>query len=91
VILAWLVAEDDGARKRIVALLADRDEDLSLIQGTLKGMFQQLQVASGIYANYLQSKSRVCQKKSQAKRIIRKCWKHYSNFFERYRYLDQKL
>ncbi|GES57755.1 DUF1716 domain protein [Aspergillus terreus] len=42
VILAWLVAEDDGARKRIVALLADRDEDLSLIQGTLKEQIEGL-------------------------------------------------
>lgn len=37
-ILAWLLAEDDGAKKKIVSLLADRDEDLSLIRGTLKGM-----------------------------------------------------
>lgn len=37
VILAWLVAEDDGARKKIESLLADRDEDLSLIKATLQG------------------------------------------------------
>lgn len=37
VILAWLIAEDDGAKKKVVSLLADRDEDLSLIRGTLKG------------------------------------------------------
>lgn len=37
VILAWLVAEDDGAKKKIEALLADRDEGLSLIRGTLEG------------------------------------------------------
>lgn len=36
VILAWLIAEDDGAKKKVVSLLADRDEDLSLIKGTLK-------------------------------------------------------
>ncbi|KAI9372136.1 hypothetical protein BJX61DRAFT_534225 [Aspergillus egyptiacus] len=36
VILAWLVAEDDGAKKKIVALLSDRDEDLSLIRTTLQ-------------------------------------------------------
>ncbi|KAJ5730945.1 uncharacterized protein N7483_005453 [Penicillium malachiteum] len=36
VILAWLVAEDDGAQKKVVSLLADRDEDLSLVRGTLK-------------------------------------------------------
>ena len=37
VILAWLIAEDDGAKGKIVSLLADRDEDLSLIRGTLQG------------------------------------------------------
>jgi len=37
VILAWLLAEDDGAKKKIVSLLADRDEDLSLVRGTLQG------------------------------------------------------
>ncbi|KAE8145840.1 hypothetical protein BDV25DRAFT_133432 [Aspergillus avenaceus] len=36
VILAWLVAEDDGAKQKIISLLADRDEGLSLIQKTLK-------------------------------------------------------
>ncbi|OJJ66566.1 hypothetical protein ASPBRDRAFT_35001 [Aspergillus brasiliensis CBS 101740] len=36
VILAWLVAEDDGAKQKIVSLLADRDEDLSLIRRTLQ-------------------------------------------------------
>lgn len=40
VILAWLIAEDDGAKKKVVALLADRDEDLSLVRGTLQGKFQ---------------------------------------------------
>lgn len=38
-ILAWLVAEDDGAKKKIEALLADRDEDLLLVRGTLQGKF----------------------------------------------------
>lgn len=37
VILAWLVAEDDGAKKKISSLLADRDEDLSVIRRTLQG------------------------------------------------------
>ncbi|PYH90381.1 DUF1716 domain protein [Aspergillus ellipticus CBS 707.79] len=36
VILAWLVAEDDGAKQRIAALLADRDEDLTLVRATLQ-------------------------------------------------------
>ncbi|KAL1855073.1 DNA-dependent RNA polymerase II [Paecilomyces lecythidis] len=42
VILAWLVAEDDGAKKKIEALLADRDEDLSLIRGTLEEQIEGL-------------------------------------------------
>ncbi|KAF7594385.1 hypothetical protein BBP40_009366 [Aspergillus hancockii] len=42
VILAWLVAEDDGAKRKIVSLLADRDEGLSLIQGTLKEQIEGL-------------------------------------------------
>ncbi|KAJ5559301.1 hypothetical protein N7535_009529 [Penicillium sp. DV-2018c] len=36
VILAWLVAEDDGAKTKIISLLSDRDEDLSLVRGTLQ-------------------------------------------------------
>ncbi|KAJ5262509.1 hypothetical protein N7524_007814 [Penicillium chrysogenum] len=42
VILAWLLAEDDGAKRKIVSLLADRDEDLSLIRGTLQEQIQGL-------------------------------------------------
>ncbi|GAQ46416.1 hypothetical protein AtubIFM55763_005473 [Aspergillus tubingensis] len=42
VILAWLVAEDDGAKKKIVSLLADRDEDLSLIRRTLQEQMEGL-------------------------------------------------
>ena len=38
VILAWLVAEDDGARRKIQAL-ADRDDTLKDIEATLKGRF----------------------------------------------------
>lgn len=34
--LAWLVAEDDGARKAIVKGLADTDESLASVKGTLK-------------------------------------------------------
>ncbi|KAK4109146.1 DUF1716-domain-containing protein [Canariomyces notabilis] len=36
VILAWLIAEDDGARKRIQALLADRDETFSILRETIQ-------------------------------------------------------
>ncbi|KAJ5935757.1 hypothetical protein N7466_005304 [Penicillium verhagenii] len=42
VVLAWLVAEDDGAKKKIVSLLADRGEDLSLIRETLQEQMQGL-------------------------------------------------
>ncbi|KAJ5180853.1 hypothetical protein N7492_004063 [Penicillium capsulatum] len=42
VILAWLIAEDDGAKKKVVALLAERDEDLSLIRGTLQEQLEGL-------------------------------------------------
>lgn len=37
VILAWLVAEDDGARLKIQRLLADRDESLNDVKATLQG------------------------------------------------------
>ncbi|KAK2756106.1 hypothetical protein FQN54_005514 [Arachnomyces sp. PD_36] len=36
VILAWLVAEDDGAKSRIKTLLADQDEGLEVIRDTLQ-------------------------------------------------------
>jgi beta-catenin-like protein 1 len=36
-ILAWLVAEDSGARKKVVALLSERDESLANIRATLEG------------------------------------------------------
>ncbi|KAH8687682.1 beta-catenin-like protein-like protein 1 [Tricladium varicosporioides] len=36
VVLAWLVAEDDGAGKRIQSLLAERDEDLGLLKATIQ-------------------------------------------------------
>lgn len=36
VILAWLIAEDDGARKKIHALLADRDETVAVIKATVQ-------------------------------------------------------
>ncbi|KAK3381121.1 Catenin-beta-like protein [Podospora didyma] len=36
VILAWLIAEDDGARKKIQALLADRDETVAVIKATIQ-------------------------------------------------------
>ncbi|KAI4171973.1 MAG: hypothetical protein LQ343_003882 [Gyalolechia ehrenbergii] len=36
VILAWLVAEDSGAKKRILGLLGERDESLDFIRATLQ-------------------------------------------------------
>ena len=39
VILAWLCAEDEGARRRIKELLAERDERLGDVKGTLQGEF----------------------------------------------------
>ncbi|KAJ5177391.1 uncharacterized protein N7500_000090 [Penicillium coprophilum] len=42
VILAWLIAEDDGAKRKIISLLADRDEDLSLVRGTLQEQIKDL-------------------------------------------------
>jgi len=38
VVLAWLVAEDDGAKKKIQSLLADRDESLAVVKATIQGM-----------------------------------------------------
>lgn len=39
IILAWLVAEDDGAAKRIRSLLADRDETLEVLKATIQGNY----------------------------------------------------
>lgn len=36
VVLAWLVAEDDGAKSKIQSLLADRDETLEVVKGTIQ-------------------------------------------------------
>ncbi|KAL2022236.1 hypothetical protein VTK56DRAFT_5846 [Thermocarpiscus australiensis] len=36
VILAWLVAEDDGAKKKIQSLLADRDETFAVIRASIQ-------------------------------------------------------
>lgn len=44
VILAWLVAEDDGASKRIQGFLADRDESLAVVKATIQ---QQLETIAG--------------------------------------------
>lgn len=39
VLLAWLVAEDDGAAERISFLLGNRDETLAVVKATIQGMF----------------------------------------------------
>jgi len=42
VVLAWLVAEDEGASRHIQRLLADRDETLAVLKATLQGKFMLL-------------------------------------------------
>ncbi|KAK4459742.1 Catenin-beta-like protein [Cladorrhinum samala] len=42
VVLAWLIAEDDGARKKIGELLADRDEDFGVIKATIEEQIEAL-------------------------------------------------
>jgi beta-catenin-like protein 1 len=42
VILAWLVAEDDGASKKIQSLLADRDENLAVLKATIQEQLDDL-------------------------------------------------
>jgi beta-catenin-like protein 1 len=46
VILAWLVAEDDGAKKKIQALLADRDETFAVIRDTIQEQIDGIDVES---------------------------------------------
>ncbi|RDL38979.1 uncharacterized protein BP5553_03319 [Venustampulla echinocandica] len=43
VILAWLVAEDDGAAKRISLLLAERDETLTVLKKTIQEQLDTIQ------------------------------------------------
>ncbi|KAL8722221.1 MAG: hypothetical protein Q9225_001266 [Loekoesia sp. 1 TL-2023] len=42
VILAWLVAEDSGAKKRIQGLLAERDESLDVVRATLRDQLKSI-------------------------------------------------
>ncbi|KAI1770640.1 DUF1716-domain-containing protein [Hypoxylon cercidicola] len=44
VVLAWLVAEDGGARKTIKKLLADRDETLSVIKDSIQEQIEDIDV-----------------------------------------------
>lgn len=52
VILAWLVAEDDGARKKIQILLADRDESLAVIKATIQGTPSYPLKSRALFANF---------------------------------------
>lgn len=82
VILAWLVAEDDGAKQKVVTLLKDRDEDLSLIRGTLQGELLFVQLVPTFQMLIVQSKSRDCRRMGLGRRTIRKCLKHFCNLFD---------
>jgi beta-catenin-like protein 1 len=42
VVLAWLAAEDGGARKRIVRGLSDRDEGLDTLKKSLQGQLEEV-------------------------------------------------
>ncbi|KAK4225986.1 Catenin-beta-like protein [Podospora fimiseda] len=44
VVLAWLIAEDDGARKKIESLLKDRDEGFGTIKATIEEQIEALDV-----------------------------------------------
>ena len=46
-VLAWLVAEDDGARRKITQLLAEQDETLGALGKTLKAQLDGLDRAEG--------------------------------------------
>ncbi|KAG5289885.1 DUF1716 domain-containing protein [Histoplasma ohiense] len=46
VILAWLVAEDDGAKVKIKSLLLEQDEDLGVIKATLQEQINDLDETS---------------------------------------------
>lgn len=45
VVLAWLVAEDDGAKKKIKALLAERDESLQTLKAVITEQLETLDTA----------------------------------------------
>ncbi|KAL8785163.1 MAG: hypothetical protein Q9213_003509 [Squamulea squamosa] len=46
VVLAWLVAEDEGARKRIQGLLGERDEELEVVRATLQEQLRSVDVSA---------------------------------------------
>ncbi|KAK0701203.1 Catenin-beta-like protein [Apiosordaria backusii] len=46
VVLAWLIAEDDGARDKIRSLLADRDEDFGVLKRTIQEQMKGVDVGT---------------------------------------------
>ncbi|KAI4265676.1 MAG: hypothetical protein L6R38_009246 [Xanthoria sp. 2 TBL-2021] len=46
VVLAWLVAEDEGAKKRIQGLLAERDESLDVVRATLQEQLREFDASA---------------------------------------------
>jgi len=46
VIMAWLIAEDDGARKKIRTSLADRDETVAVIRATIQEQIDGMEAES---------------------------------------------
>ena len=42
VVLAWLAAEDQGARRRIIQGLRDRDEGLETLKKSLQGQLEEV-------------------------------------------------
>ncbi|KAI1336504.1 DUF1716-domain-containing protein [Xylariaceae sp. FL0016] len=47
VVLAWLVAEDEGAKRTIKKLMADRDETLDVIKATMQEQVEDMDVENG--------------------------------------------
>ncbi|KAL8971481.1 MAG: hypothetical protein Q9197_003252 [Variospora fuerteventurae] len=43
VVLAWLVAEDEGAKERVKVLLRERDEGLEVVRGTLEDQLNSME------------------------------------------------
>jgi beta-catenin-like protein 1 len=66
VILAWLVAEDDGADKKIRSLLADRDETLAVVKVSIQGKLPilGLSFATNFVKSYLIPWLRAIERKS---------------------------
>ncbi|KAL8800336.1 MAG: hypothetical protein Q9200_007280 [Gallowayella weberi] len=46
VVIAWLVAEDEGARKKVKELLGERDESLAVVRATLQEQLNSIDAAA---------------------------------------------